>query len=282
MAFAILHFYLLIEFRLTTMELRDLEYFAVVAEHRNLGRAAEALGLSTPALSKGLRRLEQLVQAKLVKRTPKGVELTPEGDALLSRVRGIRLAVDDVVREIADLSQGRAGLLRIGVHPAIYGDAVSLACSKLLKDASNVNLTVTLVTTETEWPALRNGEVDLIVSDIPDPPHEDLVHEHLFDDVVVVFASAGHRLAKQKNVTISDVARERWVLTAVAVQSWRRLQRAFENKGLPYPQVTMKTSYLSLRDEIVASSDLLGFISRRVLRRVAQRLHVLEIPLTVR
>src|SRR3970282_1539010 len=100
------------------MELRDIEYFAVVAEHRNLGRAAEALGLSPTALSKSLRRLEKALQAKLVTRTPKGVELTTEGDALLARVRGLRLSLHDVAREVSDLAQGRLGRLRIGVGPS--------------------------------------------------------------------------------------------------------------------------------------------------------------------
>jgi DNA-binding transcriptional LysR family regulator len=58
------------------MELRDIEYFAVIAEHGSLARAAEGLGLSQPALSKCLRWLENAVEAKLVKRTSKGVELT--------------------------------------------------------------------------------------------------------------------------------------------------------------------------------------------------------------
>ena len=69
------------------MELRDIEYFAVIAEHGHLGRAADVLGLSQPALSKSLRRLEQALQVKLVKRTPKGVELSAEGSVLLLRVR---------------------------------------------------------------------------------------------------------------------------------------------------------------------------------------------------
>ena len=60
------------------MQLRDLEYFAAVAEHGNLGRAAEALDLSQPALSKSVRRLELWAGTKLVQRTPKGVELTAD------------------------------------------------------------------------------------------------------------------------------------------------------------------------------------------------------------
>jgi len=67
------------------MELRDIEYFAVLAEHGNVGRAAAALGISQPALSKCLQRLETALATKLVDRTTKGVELTAEGTALRLR-----------------------------------------------------------------------------------------------------------------------------------------------------------------------------------------------------
>src|SRR3954463_8014867 len=117
------------------MELRDIEYFAVIAEHGNLGRAADALGLSQPALSKSLRRLEQATHVKLVKRTPKGVELTAEGSVLLLRVRELRLSLQSVAREIADVSQGRVGHLRTGVGPSIPEQFLSDAFTTLLKDA---------------------------------------------------------------------------------------------------------------------------------------------------
>jgi DNA-binding transcriptional LysR family regulator len=69
------------------MELRDLQYFLAVAEHGGVRKAAEALGMSQPGLSKSLRRLESDA-AKLVARTPKSVELTAVGSALLCRCAG--------------------------------------------------------------------------------------------------------------------------------------------------------------------------------------------------
>ena len=75
------------------MELRDIQYFAVVAEHGNVRRASEALGLSPGALSKSLRRLEESLKAKLVERTPKGVALTSVGAALLSQVQRLRVTM---------------------------------------------------------------------------------------------------------------------------------------------------------------------------------------------
>ena len=96
------------------MDLRDIEYFAVIAEHGHLGRAAEALGLGQPALSVSLRRLEKSAEAKLVKRTPKGVELTDVGRALLTHVGRLQLAREDLARELSDLAHGQAGHLRVG------------------------------------------------------------------------------------------------------------------------------------------------------------------------
>src|SRR5689334_16952471 len=97
------------------INVRDIEYFTVVAEHRHVGRAAESLGLSQSGLSMSLRRMEQYAQAKLFKRTPKGVELTAAGALLLSRMRQLKLAHEDVIREVADLGLGLAGDLKVGV-----------------------------------------------------------------------------------------------------------------------------------------------------------------------
>jgi LysR family hydrogen peroxide-inducible transcriptional activator len=88
------------------MELRDIEYFAVLAKHRHLGRAAEVFDLSQSALNKSLRRLEVGIGAKLVKRTPKGIELTAEGTTLLAHAHRLRGSLDDVRREVGDVIRG--------------------------------------------------------------------------------------------------------------------------------------------------------------------------------
>src|SRR5215510_10148190 len=106
------------------MELRDIEYFAVVAEKGSIGRAAEALDMSQPALSKSLRRLEAAMHAKIVRRTPKGVEPTAVGTVLLTQARRLRLTLDDITREAADVTQGRGGHLRIAANARMSMDLV--------------------------------------------------------------------------------------------------------------------------------------------------------------
>jgi DNA-binding transcriptional LysR family regulator len=259
------------------MELRDIEYFAIVAEHGHLGRAAEALDLSTAALSKSLRRLETSVQAKLVKRTPKGVELTIEGDALLARVRGLRSSLADVAREVGDLSNGRIGHLRVGAHAGVLRDLLGRACSGLLSDAPKVTLAITIGANDVLESALQRGELDLIVNAIP-AALEGTVQEHLYDDEMVVYASASHRLANGRRVTLSDLAQERWAMWSPNVPSWQRLHQTFADHGLTPPKIAVVTSSVSVRFDVVAASDLLGLNLRRAVSEAAPRYQIAELP----
>ena len=260
------------------MELRDVEYFSVVAEHRHLGRAAAALGLTQPALSKCLRRLENTLGAKLVRRTPIGVDLTEEGAALALHARQLRLSLDDVAREVRNVSHGRVGHLRIGAASGMAERVLPAPCSALLKDAPRVTFKVTLESNETLIPALRNGDLDMIVSGIPDSPYEDLVQERLYDDEFAVFASANHPLTRQGKVTIADLAKGRWATTAINSLQWQWLQRSFENHGLPRPRAALETGAFSLTAVLTATSDLLWFTVNRRLQESARNLPLVEIP----
>lgn len=259
------------------MELRDIEYFALVAEHKHLGRAAEALGLSTPALSKSLRRLEQAAGAKLVKRTPKGVELSAAGLTLISCARRLQLALRDVAHEVADIGQGRAGDLRVGANQFSLDHVLPKTCEALLEDAPKVILKITAGGNNLLVPALHSGQLDLIIGYVPSMP-EDLVEEHLLTDEFVVHASARHRLAKRKRVTIADVAHESWVLGPAGVPDWQWLHRAFEDNGLAPPKVAMETSATQLRLHTVAASELLGFAPGLFVRQAMSHLRLVELP----
>lgn len=256
--------------------LRDVEYFAAIAEHRHIGRAAEALGLSQPALSRSLGRLETSIAAKLVTRTPKGVELTAVGSALLARVRPLRLAVDDVLREATELSQGVAGAVRVGVGPAAADHFLPKACAALFRETARVTVKSTIGPHRVIMPALLSGEVDLLVSGIGTPADDRVVREHLYDVGFAVVVSARHRLASRKSVTLNELAAERWTGSSQN-DMWPALQRAFEQQGLPAPDLVFDALASLPTLELVADSELVGFVSRQVLQRATPRLGVVEL-----
>jgi len=250
------------------MELRDIEYFEVIAKHGHLGRAADALKLSQPALSKSLRRLEQALQAKLVKKTPKGVELTPEGSVLFMRARDLRLSLQSVAREVADVGQGRVGLLRIGVGFPRPEEFLASAFAAMLKDAPRTSLIVTVSDNDVMIPALRTGEIDLIFNylSMTGSP-EGLVREHLHDDEQVVCASATHRLARRRRVALADLAQEKWAVSALTQTSQLRLHEAFRSASLPPPQIAFECRSPRLKLRTVVNSDLLDWTSRRFVEK---------------
>lgn len=250
------------------MELRDIEYFAVVAEHGHLGRAAAALGLSQPALSKSLRRLESALQTKLVKRTAKGVELTLEGSTLLARVSELRVSLQNVAREITEVGEGRVGRLRIGAGPAISEQFLSEAFANVLKTSPRSRLQFTLSDNDLMIPALRHGELDLIINYRPPSLPEGLVFERLYDDRHVITAAADHPLAKKRRVTMAELANERWALSESTLLPQQRLNEAFRDHGLPPPKIALESRLATLRLRTVVSSGLLDFTSETVIRQV--------------
>jgi DNA-binding transcriptional LysR family regulator len=261
------------------MELRDIEYFAVAAEHRHLGRAAAALGLSQPALSKSLQRLERALQAKLVKRTPKGIDLTQEGAALLLRVRELRLSLQNVAREVKEVSEGRVAHLRIGASAVTSEGFLSPVFARLLDDAPRTMLNVIVSDNDFLVPAVRSGELDAVVNFFPMlSATEGLVRERLYDDEYVVCASAKHPLAARKSVTIADVAKERWALSEPALLAPHGLFEKFREHGLSPPRVAFQSRSPRLRLRVVASSDLLDLTCRSVLDWTGPDLAVTTLP----
>ncbi len=259
------------------MEMRDIEYFAAVAGHGNVGRAAEQLGMSQPALSKSLRRLEAAVGTKLVKRTPKGVDLTAVGAALFARARGLRLSLDDIAREAAELGRGEAGHLRIGAAASSALHLVPLACDRLLKVSPKVTFNLVVGDHNTLLSGARNGTLDVIITAVPSPQHVDLVEEKLYDEQYVVYASANHRLAKRQQLMLTDLVQERWAMGTINGSSERRLSQAFADSGLPPPSIAMVTPFLPARYHLVGTSDLLGFGTRQQMWYAAARFRIAEL-----
>ena len=262
------------------MELRDIEYFAVVAEHKSIARAAETLGLSQPALSKSLRRLEQSVRAKVVKRTPTGIELTAVGTALLAQVSRLRLTLDDISREAADLGDGRAGHLRIATNPGLTFNLITEACNALRKEAPKVTLTIVIDSRMSLVNRVRAGELDMAIVSIEPELHADLVAELLYHGKHQIYASMNHRLVKRRQLTLADLVDEQWVMAADGNLARQRLHQAFAELGLPLPKVSVVTTYLPIKQELVATSDLLALGSDVGARQAMEQLGV--VPLRVK
>lgn len=263
----------------TDMEFRDLRYFAAVAEHHNIGRAAEALNLSATALGKSLRRLEKSVGAKLVQRAPKGVALTAVGAALLTRIGPLQGMLNDVRHEAADLAQAHTGHINVGSTPSTAENFLADACVALSRESSRITLKVTVASAASLGNTLHKGEMDFCVADVEAFSPADYVQESLCSNQEVVFASANHRLAKRKQVSVADLASERWASNVgTSRPPWQALFQAFKNKGLAPPSLALDTNSQAVRIQAIAYSDYVGVNTRQFVRQEARRFPLVELP----
>src|SRR5262245_21508444 len=106
-----------------TMELRHLQYFIAVAEEGHVTRAAERLGMQQPPLSQLIKAIERDVDAQLLRRKARGIELTDAGRAFLDSARAILAQLEhayDTTRRTARGEQGRICVgytIQVSVHP---------------------------------------------------------------------------------------------------------------------------------------------------------------------
>jgi DNA-binding transcriptional LysR family regulator len=259
------------------VELRDLEYFVVVAEQANLGRAAELLGLSQSALSKSIARLEDAMEVKLFRRTAKGMDLTAEGSLLLARARELRQSLRNVAREVSDVSRGHAGHIKVGVGPTVNDECLLATIIELARTEPRITMKVMVSDIDEILPALQSGQIDVVFNLMVFKPPAGLAYIPLREDECVVLCGANHRLAARTHVSLSELSMERWALGEPGLPTQQRLHEAFRDNGLAPPRVALESRLLSLRAEAVANSDLLMYTTRTVTTRFATRLQVLPV-----
>lgn len=249
------------------MELRDLTYLLEVAHTAHLGRAAERLGLTQPALTKCIARLEAELRVALLERTPKGVALTEYGRHLVRHAERLRAADLDVRRALDELATGRAGHVRIGTGFVLAQYVLPAACVILLQRHPSITLDVITGNSESLFPALREGRVDLVLADVTAVPRPGLRQVQLLEDRVVVIARRGHRLQRLKRLSVHAMARERWAMPAEGTLPALWLAQRWRELGIDPPACAVRSGSLPTLLKIVSATDLLMFQSWATVER---------------
>ena len=189
----------------------QLRYFLAVAERLHFGRAAAALHISQPPLSRAIRALEVSLGVALFARNRRRVELTPEGARLLEEARRTLAHLERTVLELRGLASGEQGRLRIGfVSLADFGVLPGLL--RAYKSAHPaVGLSLREMLSPEQSAALAAGELDFGLL-LPPAAHP-LEHVVVQRERFVAALPAQHRLTKERGrLAVSDLAGESFVM----------------------------------------------------------------------
>jgi DNA-binding transcriptional LysR family regulator len=260
------------------IDLRDLRYFEVIAELGHIGRAAERLHLTQPALTRCVGRLEEMFGTDLFERVGRGIRLTPAGQALLVRARRLHVAADETAREMVDFARGESGQIKLGMVPTAAQFLLPPVCRALLAETPRLMLKTVIGQGDVLMPALKSGDLDLVIS-FGAPADDDLEAHTVVDDVMVVAASRSHPVLRRKPLKIGDLAEYRWVLAPDSVESRRWLDDVFDGHGLERPVAQIETNLLLLLPRLIEQTNLLTFLSRRHLASSGVGAALREVPI---
>jgi DNA-binding transcriptional LysR family regulator len=254
------------------VRLEDLHYFLAVAEVGNLGRAAQRLGLTQPALTKAVQRLEADLGLQLFERTRTGMCLTTVGSAFFRRTRQVGMAVEEAVREARDLHRGEVGIVRVGVVPPLADTLFSDACADLVKQRPAANLRVSINLNYELYSELALGELDLVLAPLPESRSAEFSHEALFEDDLLVAARDGHALLKRRGLRFEDLTSAAWVLPEPHVGGREWIEQCFRSRELSPPRVSVESnSTVGNLARVVRNTDMLTIIGAMMLRSPAGR-----------
>jgi len=196
---------------MNTPELRQLRHFIAVAEHLHFGRAAQALHLTQPPLSRSIQDLERRLGARLLARTRRKVELTPEGARFLAEAKRLLAQLERALLEVGSMAAGAGGRLRLGfVSLADFGVLPDLL--KAFKAARpGVALALREMLSPEQAAALAAGDLDFGL--LLPPVAGDLEHLVVQRERFVAALPARHRLARRGGrLAVRELAEEAFVM----------------------------------------------------------------------
>ncbi len=244
------------------LKLRDIDILLSVIQTGSMGKAAAALNVSQPAVSKAIAYLEQTLGVRLLDRSRQGVVPTPYGRALVKRGRAMFDELRQGVHDIASLTDPTVGEVRMGgsehTISAIYSPIIHL----LSKEHRRMSFHVTVGDLWTTMRELDARHIDFVVSRMYGAPSEEHSIEVLFEDPLVVVTGPGNPLARRRKIEVTDLLDEPWTLQPHENTFGSFAIGAFRAAGVAPPPITVATTSSNLRGEMLATGHYLSMVPR--------------------
>ena len=262
------------------LTLRDLHVLSSVVRWGSMAKAAAHLSTTQSVVSDSIAGLESALGVRLLDRSAKGVEPTVYATTLLKRTDVVFDELRAGVKDIEALAQSTAGEVRIACPEFLAGGLIPDVVdgfSRLYPDI--VCRVADADSTTLEFRQLQERSVDLMVARIPASfSDDDLAVEILFDDPHVIVAGAGSPWSGRRNVSLADLAGEPWIIPASLIVS-DILAEAFEAEKLQVPEGRIVSSFVLMRNHLLATGRFLTVLPASVLQYNAKQWGLRALPI---
>jgi DNA-binding transcriptional LysR family regulator len=265
------------------MKLQDLHVLMAVVQAGSMGKAALMLNTTQPNISRSIAELERAFGVRLLDRHRRGIEPTECGRALLDCGAAAFDELRRGVKSIEFLADPTAGEVRIGSTAFLAASFVSALIDRLSRHHPRIRFHLVTGYPETLHRDLSERKVDLLVLRSGGPvADERFDFEFLFEDCYVVAAGARNRWARRRNIQLSDLAEEPWVLPPRESVIGSIITQAFSASGLDYPRATVITDSPHMRVSLLETGRFITVFPASALkfltRGAALKVLPIELP----
>ena len=240
--------------------MRRLRVLHAVSAYGSVTAAAAALGYSAPAVSQQLAALEREVGMRLTERAGRGLELTPAALILVAHTDALLARLEAAEADLAALRDQIAGRVALAAFPSAAASLVPAAWAALAVSAPQVRLDLTEMEPEESLPAVLRGETDVAIAHeydlLPRPLDPLFERRELLADPVVLAVPAGHPLAAESAIPLSDLAGQPFLAPREATSCAEMIQRACARAGFVPRVVARATDFHVLLSLVAADAGV--------------------------
>ena len=242
------------------IRLRHLHTFVAVAQQGTLGRAAETLNLSQPALSKTLNELEQLTGTRLFERGRLGAQLTLVGEQFLTHAVKVLDALNTAGQALNRKEGLNSDIVRIGALPTAALGILPSVIGQFHQQQKDITLQVATMNNTMLLAGLKSGEIDIGIGRMSDPElMSGLNYELLFLESLKLVVRPGHPLL-QETVTLSRVMEWPVVVSPKGTLPRQNAETLLQSQGCKIPTGCIETLSASLSRQLTVDYDYVWFV----------------------
>lgn len=259
------------------MLLRQFEYLVALAREKHFARAAASLNVSQPSLSAGIRQLEQELGVMIVERGHRFTGFTPEGERVLQRARRILAECGMLRSDVAELREGLAGSVRIGVIPTALS-VVGQITARFMQRFPSVTVTVISSTSIGIQRGLDDFDFDAGITYLDNEPLERVRPKPLYGETYCLLTPRDGPFANRTTVTWSEAADVPLCLLTGDMQNRRIIDNVFRAIGRK-PQTVFETNSIVSLCAQVGAGPSSSIVPAPVLSAMTPPPHVIARPL---
>ena len=242
-----------------SMNVHRLLQLLQVVESGSINKAAHALNISQPALTRSIRTLERSLGTLLLDRSVKGVVPTPQGSLLVASARAIRASLNQTIGNLEVLSGNK--VLRIGATSGVCW-LVTQGIEQLQKIYPACALRAVEAHTGNLLAQLTLGELDLVLCPSVSEPLPSIESEPVFSQDYCIWVRSTHHLTRQKNLSLAGLANETWMIPQRESGLRLHLDATLRKASVKLTGPVIECSSHMIARELLVNHDRLALLAR--------------------